>query len=711
MGPKSKLAFDHIPRTPRGHFVLYLYAAIFRLINHIRELSAGEQSDLEAVFTCYPFLGEYFLEMRKYMPEGVTWEDAPLWWQEEIAAWEETCSGHLPLRALAAEASLSFTHLLAFFAAGLIEEDSRFGTVFEKLQQPLGHRRPAMELAGRLLLNEPDENAGDPWKIYSPLFAAGLVNATNREAPRSEWIPRVPSLLWDAARGQTDGSPGSLGHHREPGSLPRMDDLILPAEFLQQIRMIPTLVKTGRVGTIIIRSAQGSLAMEALAAVARQLSRGLIEADGPALSEGEAGHLLGPLCSLTGTMPVLEYDLGPGETIVLPRLPGYSGPVGLILGSEGGLALRADAKALTLTLPVLGVSLREKLWRRALNGRGGDTARTLSESFCFSGGHIHHIAQMAAAQAGLDDREGVRVTDVRKACRQLNRQVLDSLASRLEFSGSWNDLIAGETTTSKLQELERRCRYREKILHRLGPAFGNGLNRGVRALFTGASGTGKTLAAKILSAELGEMDVYRVDLAAVINKYIGETEKNLHRVLSRAEDLDVILLLDEGDTLLGRRTEIRSANDRYANLETNYLLQRLETYQGIVIITTNLGDNIDPAFQRRMDVVVPFFPPQAEERLQILSIHLPSKHVIEPAFLEFAAQRCALNGAQLRQAALHSILLALDDGDSPVGQQHLEEALRSEFRKAGGTFPLEETSPWGQPDAGMKSFLDALTES
>ena len=144
----------------------------------------------------------------------------------------------------------------------------------------------------------------------------------------------------------------------------------------------------------------------------------------------------------------------------------------------------------------------------------------------------------------------------------------------------------------------------------------------MRALFSGSSGTGKTLATRILAGELG-MDLYRVDLASVINKYIGETEKNLHRVLSRAEELDVILLLDEGDALLGSRTDVKSSNDRYANLETNYLLQRLESYQGIVLVTTNAGQNIDSAFQRRMDVVVDFVPPGADERWGIWQLHLP----------------------------------------------------------------------------------------
>src|SRR5262249_43567362 len=142
------------------------------------------------------------------------------------------------------------------------------------------------------------------------------------------------------------------------------------------------------------------------------------------------------------------------------------------------------------------------------------------------------------------------------------------------------------------------------------------LGTGVRALLTGPSGTGKTLAARVLAARL-ELDLYRLDLATVVNKYIGETEKNLSRVFARAEELDVALLLDEGDALLTQRTDVQTSHDRYANLETNYLLQRLETFEGILIVTTNAADRIDSAFQRRMDVVIEFRAPDAAERLEI----------------------------------------------------------------------------------------------
>jgi SpoVK/Ycf46/Vps4 family AAA+-type ATPase len=285
--------------------------------------------------------------------------------------------------------------------------------------------------------------------------------------------------------------------------------------------------------------------------------------------------------------------------------------------------------------------------------------------------------------------------------------MLDSLAARLDGEGAWDQLVVSPATERKLQELEERCRYREQLLDQLGPGFASSRNRGVRALFSGPSGTGKTLATKILAAVVG-MDLYRVDLGAVVNKYIGETEKNLHRVLSRAEELDVILLLDEGDALLGNRTEVKSANDRYANLETNYLLQRLEHYQGIVIVTTNAGQYIDNAFQRRMDIVVNFVPPQAQERRHIWQLHLPERNEVGPESLADVATRCALTGGQIRNAALHATLLAAGAGDGLVRPWQLDEAIQSEYRKAGALCPRADNSAGRTRHGGIDAFLRSL---
>jgi SpoVK/Ycf46/Vps4 family AAA+-type ATPase len=229
----------------------------------------------------------------------------------------------------------------------------------------------------------------------------------------------------------------------------------------------------------------------------------------------------------------------------------------------------------------------------------------------------------------------------------------------------------------------------------------------VRALFEGPSGTGKTLAARVLATELG-VDLYRVDLAAVVNKYIGETEKNLGRVLARAEDLDVVLLLDEGDALLGRRTDVKSSNDRWANLETNYLLQRLESYAGVVIITTNAARHIDPAFRRRMDAVASFALPDAEARWQLWHLHLPADHVVPADVLENVSVRHAFTGGQIRVASITATLLALG-AETAVGATELAAAVEGEYRKAGASIPDVDGPRPNRRTPALDVLLGAIT--
>ena len=345
------------------------------------------------------------------------------------------------------------------------------------------------------------------------------------------------------------------------------------------------------------------------------------------------------------------------------------------------------------------VAARLEHWRRGLRAEEPAGAAEVSEvsgeaeeiaaRFRLTGGNIRRAAGLARAYAALDARARVTVEDVQKASRDLNRQALDTLATRVEAAGGWESLAVKPETMRELRSLEGRCRSRERLRETVGSGFGRQLNAGVRALFSGPSGTGKTLAARLLASVL-KMDLYRLDLASVVNKYIGETEKSLNQVFARAEELDVILLLDEGDALLTQRTNVQSSNDRYANLETNYLLQRLESFEGILVVTTNAGDRIDSAFQRRMDVSIEFRPPEPAEMLAIWGLHLPAKHAVEPGLLGEVARRCTLSGGQIRNAVLHASLLALQNGGT-VTSEHLEAAVRREYRKEGGVCPLRPT--------------------
>jgi hypothetical protein len=677
--------FTNVAPGKRGDFLLHFYAAIYRLLYYLNSFSQKGKENLEDAFKKFPFLAGYFEEIRQFMPGEITWEEALKWWQAQISAWEKKVSQHLPLQAVTQNNGISFQSLTALMLVGLVEEDSRFGTLFNHIQAPLDFRRPCLEMLGQVIRYDGDGGDIDPWVILNPLLSSGLVEVLNKDAPRSEWVLRVPAILWNVIRDEIPEQPASWCEY-------------YPADGFTSIK--------NKAESIVLRSTPGSDRLQAAGALARVMNQSIIAVEGKNEMVEKNRELLGPLCTLSSSLPLISYDLAPGETAEVSFLKGYKGPYIILVGSEGGLQGKVVEKAVSLTLPTIGASDRKQCWEKALDGHPLEKPDEVSERFHIPGGYIRKAASMAAAHAALERRETISINDVRHACRSLNRQLLDTLAAHLEVEGSWGQLIVNTVTADKLYELEKRCRHREKLFDNLGPAFGSAKNTGVRALFSGASGTGKTLAAKILAAELG-MDLYRVDLAAVVNKYIGETEKNLHKVLTRAEELDVILLLDEGDALLGTRTEVKTANDRYANLETDYLLQKLENYQGIVVITTNAVENIDNAFQRRMDVLVSFVPPQPQERLLIWQLHLPGDNEIDYTVLENAAVRCAMNGGQIRNAALNAALLALDE-NSAVNNFHLTEAIHSEYRKAGAICPLNENTQRKEKQGGIQAFFDVL---
>jgi hypothetical protein len=700
--------FAHVPHTAQGHFLLHFYAAIHLLLLYIERLEAATSS--HEIGARYPFLASYQQELQPVLPPALPPEAALRWWEYTLADWEAHTSAHLPLRALQ-HADLNFEVRLVLLLAGLVEVDSRLGTLVADLQAPLPSRRPCMETIGQILAGAGSNEASQACRVA---LHAGLVEVTSQDAPQAEWALRVPAVLWGVIRGETGTQPAAWCTLHPAAAFPLLNDLILPASSMHQLQQVPALLQSDQAAALVLRAMQGSERLGVLGALAREIGRGIIEVH-PSSGQGEAPpdgnenrwKFLGPLCTLTGCMPVLTFDLAPGETVELPALAGYDGPLGILLGFEGGLRGPAAERALTLTLPAPGAAERLRHWQQALHGHPVEHIESISERFYLPGGSIRQAARLAITYAAMDGRAAICLQDVQAACRSLNRQTLDMLATHMETDSTWAHLVVNHAAALKLRELQQRCQHREQLLEHLGAAFAGNVNRGVRALFSGSSGTGKTLAAKILAAELG-MDLYRVDLSAIVNKYIGETEKNLHRLLSRAEELDVILLLDEGDALLGSRTEVKSANDRYANLETNFLLQRLEHYQGIVVITTNASQHIDQAFQRRIDVVVNFVAPQIEERWRIWQLHLPREHTVPDAMLERVAARCVLTGGQIRNAALLASLLALDAGE-PVNERHLEAAIESEYRKAGALSPLRSNERAAQRQDGVNAFVHALT--
>jgi SpoVK/Ycf46/Vps4 family AAA+-type ATPase len=271
---------------------------------------------------------------------------------------------------------------------------------------------------------------------------------------------------------------------------------------------------------------------------------------------------------------------------------------------------------------------------------------------------------------------------IETAVRQHLEDRLGTSATRVTRLAGWNDLVLPEDVLDSLLDLVSRVRRRKLVFETWGYDRKISSARGVTALFQGGPGTGKTLAAGVIARDLG-LDLYRIDVARIVSKWVGETEKNLAAVFDAAEDGQAVLLFDEADSLFGKRTEVKSSVDRYANLEVNYLLQRLDSFEGIAILTTNFGTAIDPAFRRRLGMRLTFPFPDEDMREKMWLQHVPSE-VPKSGDLDFAtlAKRFRLSGGYIRNAALRAAFLAAEEGTA-LAQQHFERAIRLEFREVG----------------------------
>jgi ATP-dependent 26S proteasome regulatory subunit len=277
-------------------------------------------------------------------------------------------------------------------------------------------------------------------------------------------------------------------------------------------------------------------------------------------------------------------------------------------------------------------------------------------------------------------------------CRAQSRPRLDDLAQRISPAATWDDLVLPEAARQTLREIAAHVRQRSKVYQQWGFASKGARGLGISALFAGSSGTGKTMSAEVLAGEL-QLDLYRIDLSSVVSKYIGETEKNLRRVFDAAEGGATILLFDEADAIFGKRSEVKDSHDRYANMEVSYLLQRMESYQGLAILTTNLKDSLDTAFLRRIRFVVKYAFPDAKDRAEIWQRSFPKNTPIEGLdFVKLA--RLNVAGGNIRNIALNAAFMAADAGEPAVQMKHLLAAAQTEYVKLERTLTDAEIKGW-----------------
>jgi SpoVK/Ycf46/Vps4 family AAA+-type ATPase len=269
-----------------------------------------------------------------------------------------------------------------------------------------------------------------------------------------------------------------------------------------------------------------------------------------------------------------------------------------------------------------------------------------------------------------------------RACRAESSPTLEAHAQKLRARYRWEDLVLPDDVRAQLQDVCNAVRFRARVHGEWGFERKFSLGRGLTVLFSGPSGTGKTMSAEVLAGDL-DLDLFKINLAEVVSKYIGETEKNLARIFDEAESANGILLFDEADALFGKRSEVKDSHDRYANIEINYLLQRLEEFEGIVILTTNMLKNLDPAFTRRIQYTVEFPAPNERGRGELWAKVFPAATPRATDLdLDFLAKRFKLSGANIKNIALNSAFLAASNG-GVVDMAHVVTALRREYHKMG----------------------------
>lgn len=577
-------------------------------------------------------------------------------------AWETCAAG--PLRRFGDLRALKPADLFLIGLAAACEGRRAAALGVMTLQAPFAGARPSVHLALDLVQELFDAGPGDAMALAAgPLVESGLLDLVGEDAlPQRSLAIRLP--LWRVLAEGSPAWPGARALQAAAASATGVPEIVLARA--------ADAIKAGVAGGVLVRGPPGSGRTAVAAALAARIGRVAIEAPLSVLRDDRA---FATACDAAGWLPVLRVtaDMGDGASA------GNIQPTVVLAGAHGSVQ---GERLIELRIAPPAARERAGLWDAALGPHAGQIAPALLEAAALYPAAIVTVARAASARADGEARP-ITAADLREARLALAPGELNRLAHPINRAVDSDALVAGPTLGADLANLIARCRRRDTIWSGLGPSLAASATRGVRALFAGDSGTGKTMAAAYVATQLAA-PLYRCDLASVMNKYIGESEKNLGALLDYAEAADVVILFDEADALFGRRSDGGETGERYANMLTNYLLTRLEAHNGIVILTSNGKTRIDPAFWRRLDHVIDFPAPGYEERLALWRSHL-GKRAPAAAVLERLASYCDLHGGGVRNAVLAAA--ATMPGETPIGMENLTPALCREYAKLRRPLP------------------------
>jgi AAA+ superfamily predicted ATPase len=598
--------------------------------------------------------------------------------------------------------NLSEEDLDLFLACLAPALDRRYERIYGFLQDDVTKRQPTVNVVLNLFGQDWErrvrllEHLTDGAPLIRHSIIIPFTDAAGQHAPFISYFLKVDSRIANYVQG-IDHIPAQWQHIVRPvaEAASSLDSLVLnPAlrQGLRQANQQPAPI-------FYFYGGYGSGKRAIANALASEQGRALLEVDLQALRQTgleignlalmqafrfavREGLLRGVVLLLSRWESILDENQDPPrwlweEILVYPHL--------VVLSGREAWEPRGPQRQRPILRLELGVpTFDERLlhWQQHLNGSELDTSE-LAYKFKLTGGQIRDAASMAYDLAAWRGETQPTLEDLYSASRAQSNRKLTDLAVKIMPRFSWEHIVLPSDRIRQLHEMCDQLRYAVRVYEEWG--FGGRIanSRGLSALFAGQSGTGKTMAAEIIAKELG-LELYKIDLAGVVSKYIGETEKNLAKVFEAAEHSGAILFFDEADALFGKRSEVKDSHDRYANIEIGYLLQRMESYDGIAVLATNLRQNLDEAFTRRLDFLVDFPFPEEDDRLKIWQVSFPPDAPLgSDVDLPLLARRYRMAGGNIRNAAIASAFLAAADGSAHIRMPHLLHAIRREHQKMG----------------------------